>query len=102
MFVFFDMFDVFVYLNHLFQTSRAFSTAPNVHHSIKGVRRFYQNVSYEESETDPGHFEIFLDGRLMRTPARNPLLVSFSLSSSLKKTFISHLCVLSHVICVYI
>lgn len=58
---------------------RAFSAASETtHQRIKGRKRFYSEVSIREGSTSEGsgRWEVLLDGRVLRTPARSPLEVS--------------------------
>ena len=46
----------------------------NIHHTIAGRRRFYDHVGVEEI-ANTGTFKVTLDGRTLKTPAMNPLIL---------------------------
>lgn len=65
------------------QVRRGVSATPELtHQRVKGRRRFYKKVTTREVPRDEGgaqesskRWEILLDGRVLKTPARQPLQV---------------------------
>lgn len=58
------------------KTTRRFSDkiSLNIHQSIAGRRRFYKEVDVDEIEST-GTYKIKLDGRTLKTPGMNPLIL---------------------------
>lgn len=47
------------------------SSLPQTHQRYSGRKRFYKQVGVDQTES--GEFRVLLDGRVLKTPARNPL-----------------------------
>ncbi len=51
--------------------NRSSSPAPQTHQRYAGRKRFYKQVGVDQAPT--GEFRVLLDGRVLKTPSRNPL-----------------------------
>ncbi|CAM9674786.1 unnamed protein product [Choristocarpus tenellus] len=66
---------MFIAISELSHGRRRFSSTPDVtHQKIKGRGRFYKQVSVREVDGRTRKWEILLDSRTLKTPARRPLM----------------------------
>jgi chaperone required for assembly of F1-ATPase len=49
------------------------SSVDQIHPTIAGRRRFYKHVTIEQAPESLSEFRVLLDGRVLKTPQRNPL-----------------------------